>query len=1080
MVAGLTGPDAAVLPPPAGGADDNGGVAPPQLRVRVLGGLAVDGVDEQALGSRKGRTLLKLLVLARGRPVPVDRLVEALWGERPPASPADQVAVLVSRLRRVVGPDRVVRTDAGYSLLVDWLDLDELEARVDEARGALGSGRVTVARAAADASVRLARGDVLPDEDGDWVDAARARAGSVAREARRLVAESAAAAGDQTGAAAAAELALADDPYDEAALRILMRAHRSLGRPASALAAYGRVKERLVDDLGVSPTQETEELHDEIVLAPSASAHQVEAIARSVTTTMPRPTGRAPEMALLDERLERCVADRRAGCVVLVGEAGMGKTTVVDGWTASVRNRVVVLAGRARAAARDLPLQAVLDALTNHLAGVGPEERGELLGPDSAVLAPILGVDGSGPATAAGTTVLTDAEGERARLFTALRAVVGRLAARTPVVLVVDDLHHAGPSTLAWLDHASALAAPVLLVATTRPPVDGLPADATVVDLGPLDVDAVAELVGEERAAEVHARTGGTPLLIAALGHDPGAASGPVTLEDAVSRRAGALLDGESTVRTAAVLGADVDVDLVAAVTRLPATTILDHLERGVAAGLLVERGAGFSFRHDLERDVLAGATGGARRALLHRDAARALALRPAPDPAAVAEHARLGGDTDLAVTWYLRAADLALQRADADAAEAILSTALDLHDSPTVRAARARARLLGGHLDDAAVDAELAAATADPAALELAGWVAYYRRRYDEARAYADDALRRATDPALRISCLALSGRVRHGTGDVEGALDALETAVAAHDAPADVGALARVWLALVRVHEGRPAEALDALPAVVPSGSHPFAPLHARFGRIMALGQTGHVAAALAACDDADAVLARSGAVGTRFRPVVANCRGWLLRWSGRPDDADTANAWAVEASAGTEMTEPRYAGVLDLADGRLLAGDTDGALALAGSIADIEHWHGTMAWHQRHRYGLLRARLALAAGDRDEAATLATDVADDAAARGAGRYEALGRGVAALSRPADAEFEIVADAVAVLGRTAVLDGWWLVDALAAAFDVAEWADAADRAVAHVVRSSPHPERTRELVDRLRSPSSPLRPSS
>ncbi len=64
----------------------------------------MDGVAERDLGSRKGRTLLKLLALARGPPVAVDRAVEVLWGEGPPARPAEQVGVLVSRLRRAFGP----------------------------------------------------------------------------------------------------------------------------------------------------------------------------------------------------------------------------------------------------------------------------------------------------------------------------------------------------------------------------------------------------------------------------------------------------------------------------------------------------------------------------------------------------------------------------------------------------------------------------------------------------------------------------------------------------------------------------------------------------------------------------------------------------------------------------------------------------------------------------------------------------------------------------------------------------------------------------------------------------------------
>ncbi|MGH9281385.1 MAG: AfsR/SARP family transcriptional regulator, partial [Acidimicrobiales bacterium] len=118
------------------------------MRVRLLGGFEVEGFSERDLGSRKGRTLLKVLALARGAPVTVDRLADALWGDEPPSRPSDQVGVLVSRLRRVVGAERIARTDQGYALSVDWLDVPELASLADTAAAALAGRRVGVARAA--------------------------------------------------------------------------------------------------------------------------------------------------------------------------------------------------------------------------------------------------------------------------------------------------------------------------------------------------------------------------------------------------------------------------------------------------------------------------------------------------------------------------------------------------------------------------------------------------------------------------------------------------------------------------------------------------------------------------------------------------------------------------------------------------------------------------------------------------------------------------------------------------------------------------------------------------------------------
>src|SRR3954447_23276462 len=100
--------------------------------------------------------MLKVLALARGRPVPADTLVDVLWGDGPPAKPSDQLSVLASRARAALGTERLPRTDAGYSLDVDWLDVDAMTELVDEAERRLSSGAVTAARAAVNAALALA------------------------------------------------------------------------------------------------------------------------------------------------------------------------------------------------------------------------------------------------------------------------------------------------------------------------------------------------------------------------------------------------------------------------------------------------------------------------------------------------------------------------------------------------------------------------------------------------------------------------------------------------------------------------------------------------------------------------------------------------------------------------------------------------------------------------------------------------------------------------------------------------------------------------------------------------------------
>ena len=989
------------------------------MRARVLGGLTIDGIEERELGSRKARTLVKVLVLARGAAVPVDRLADVLWGEDPPTRPADQVGVLASRLRRVLGPERLVRTDAGYRLHVDWLDADELAARAREAADALQRGRMAAARSAAHAALALARGPVLPEEDGHWVEVERvATAGSLAT-ARRVAAEAAFRAGDHLGAVTAAEAALADDPYDESVLRVLMRALVAAGRPGSALAAYVRVRDRLADDLGVSPTAETETLHEAIVL---------EDVHPPLTDDPPPATlaGRADELARLDQLLARTIEAASPVVAEIVGEAGIGKTTLVERWAARAAQRAFVLVGRCDPLGRDLPLQPIADAVAGELATRDATARAAALGPDAQMLGPLLGVD-AGDAAPIG-----DQDLGRARLFAALRNVVDRLAEDRAPVVVVEDLHLAGASTREWMGFAARRPGRLLLVSTSRPPVvAGSQGDVTRIELGPLDVAATAELVGVDRAEELHRTSGGNPLLLVALS-TAGAEGVSTTIADVVERRLDGLGSAATTVRTAAILGVDVDLDLLADVLRLPAVAVLEDLEAASSAGVLVERGAGFAFRHQLEREAIESAAGAARRSLVHRAAARILAARAAPDALVVAVHARAGGDAALAATWFARAAELAAARYDGEAAEEHLDVALALADTAATRTARARIRMERGRLDEAATDAALAvAAGGGVPALEVSGWIAYYRRSSEEALAFADAALERAEEAEVRVSCLALAGRVHHGAGRVHEATRHLETALGEPAGPG-VRALAGIWLSQVRAHQGRPDSAVELLDRALVEPeriAHPFAPLHGWFVRAMSLGYLGRAQDALRACDELDAEVARRGEVGARMLAPAANVRAWLLRWTGHAAEADDLNRQALEAPGPSLRGESYYAGLLDLADGRLLAGDDGGAAALLDQLAPIEHWKGTMAWHQRHRWHLLRARVALRDGDRDTAAERCAAVAADAAARGAGRYELLARGVGILAGADDATLPEVVDG---LRRVAALDGAPLIEAL------------------------------------------------
>lgn len=121
------------------------------VMLRVMGtfGVTVDGqtLEDGQLGSRKARQLLELLVVERRRSVSTDRIAEVLWGGQTPQRPADNVATLVSRLRRVLGSAVICGGRGGYALA----DIAEVSVDVVEAE-----------RLATEAQACLDRAPALP------------------------------------------------------------------------------------------------------------------------------------------------------------------------------------------------------------------------------------------------------------------------------------------------------------------------------------------------------------------------------------------------------------------------------------------------------------------------------------------------------------------------------------------------------------------------------------------------------------------------------------------------------------------------------------------------------------------------------------------------------------------------------------------------------------------------------------------------------------------------------------------------------------------------------------------------------
>ena len=1031
------------------------------LRVRLLGELQVEGCDPASLGRRQQRTFLKILALHHGRPVSVDHLTQCLWGDAAPARSAEQLSVLASRLRALLGAERIERTDAGYKLTLDWLDLDALGEYAAEAERRLAQDALVAARTAAAAGIALARGPLLADEPDPWWAAPEAAVSEQwMRRLHHAVLAASSSSGDFREAEHQARALLGRDPFDEVAVRALMTALARSGRAASALAAYARFRTLLAEELGVSPEEDTEELHGAILRGALASEGPDAARGAPGHGARSRPglPGRDAALARLDVLFED---SSRGGCVLCVveGEAGVGKTRLLRTWVQGFEGLPVSVAWvTCDELGQALPLQPVLDLVAALAQRSVDEGADDLLGPDALVLGPLLGLGTAAtppslltaltePDTGAGTGILQGA----------LTRAVRRAGQRRPVVLLLDDAHLADAATVRWLSHAPAHVgdAPVLIVVSTRLE-EGLrlPGATQTLTLDPLDLEAARLIVGPERAGELLARSGGNALFLTELAawdatevHD--AARVPDSIRSTVEERCARAGEAARTLRTAAVIGREVDLDVLAGVTGAPPGQLLAHLEEGVRRRFLVEDGARFAFAHTLVREALASTVGTARTAFIHREAARALAGRPEADPLAVASHARLGGEVITAAAMLVAAARLAVTRYDGAEALRLLDEAIALHDTAAARVERARVLTMLDRHDEAAADLDSARALgAGPETLEVAAWSSHFRRRFAEALLLADQGARDADTDELRVGCLSLGGWVALASGDLGGAEARLERALAG--APTGGAVLAESWLAWLRASQGRPDETIELVHASDGTGlaAYRYPNAYALMAATMAHAMLGRPDHALTALGMLESAIERMDAA--RWVPRPRNLRGWIARNLGDPVQADDLNTEAVERSRALGLAEPLAHGLLDLAAGRLMAGDTDGAarhLDEARALEDQEHAY---RWRHTLRRRLLQTRHDLLSGDLESALAGAARLAEDAAAIGVPRHERQARLLGAMARQGAglaADPDEVDTLLRGLDRVAGLESWWLTAEVARCFGEARWMKLAAR---------------------------------
>ncbi len=702
-----------------------GSVSATQVELRLAGTFRVirDGTEltEGEIGSRKSRTLLKLLAVERPAAVPADRIVDVLWPASRPAAPEQNVATLVSRLRAVLGADLIQGGRSGYRLADGpgiVTDLDAAARFCDQAEGKVATAATVALAAAERGHALLASGTAISDEPyASWADPAREQVRELLRRLRLIAAEAAMTTGDPQLAAGYAAAAMAADPLDEAAHRWYMSASAAAGEQAKALAAYASLRRRLSEELGIDPAPQTRDLHLAILreqdIGPADGRRGPAgkgAWPAGGGLRGPRLVGREGEIRALRDAWHRA-AGGQPELMMIVGEAGIGKTALAEFFAAeAAEDGGTVLRTRCYETERSLFLQPIVEAITPVVTSTPADKLRQMLGEHAPAVAALLpeaaAILGSPPTWRASLEI------ERRRAFEAIRAFLTALAERHPVLVLVDDLQYAGQSTIEFMHFLGRQAAGsrMLVMVTVRAENDAqigaaLAPVASRVEVGPLGPEAVRQLVraaGQGDLAEsILERTRGHTLFVvevlrALASGDIGAPASLRTAVQARVRRAGAAV--EALLRAASVVGAAVDPLALGVLLDLVPATALELCEAALEARLLVVTGRDYEFANDLIREALYASTPEPTRLAYHRRAADLLTGQPE----SLARHAAAAGDWQRAARAWLRAAEDAMGRFAASDAAALATQAFDAAERVGDVEVSARALLLRGRAHEA------------------------------------------------------------------------------------------------------------------------------------------------------------------------------------------------------------------------------------------------------------------------------------------------------------------------------------------------------------------------------------------
>lgn len=658
------------------------------MEFRILGPLEIlddAGVSIALRGSRE-RAVLTLLLLSANRVVSAERLIDDLWGDRPPDGATHALQVHVSRLRKSLrdagGEELLVTRPPGYVLKVDpsAVDAVRFESLLTQA-SETAEGKHHRAAAILREALGLWRGPALADA----ADAPGTRAEAARLEEARLAAvelrvEVDLMCGRHSVLVAELEALTTAHPLRERLWGQRMIALYRCGRQADALRAYQDLRVALAEQLGLEPGTTLRCLESAILRQdpaldwrpagePSAGPLPESSPARGGIVDRTPFVGRIPERAMLSAALSR--AQQGLGALVLIGgEPGIGKTRLAEEVLAEgARRGMTVLAGHTYEMAGASPYVPFVEIVETALSNAESPEAFLMsaLGdaaPEIARLVPRL--RRLFPTLPAPLDL--PPEQERRYLFTCLSDVLARVAAANPTVILLDDLQWADEPTLLFIEHlAPQLPRLALLVLGTYRDVEtGRPLARTFEHLhrqrlaerltleGMTEVETgevVRGLAGQEPSPSLvrglHAETEGNPFFLEEIYRDlveagrllddagrlrtdidVAALDVPEGVRLVIGRRLERLSGDAQTLLTAAgVAGRVFSFRLLQALGTLDVDDVLEVIDEAERA-LLVREGnvqGEFLFTHELIRQTLVAGLSGPRRQRAHLRAAQAM-----------------------------------------------------------------------------------------------------------------------------------------------------------------------------------------------------------------------------------------------------------------------------------------------------------------------------------------------------------------------------------------------------------------------------------------------------------------------